>query len=45
MKTFRELDCWKLAMQLRRDPSNIVRIFPEEEKYRLKDQMLSAPGQ
>lgn len=40
MKTFQELDCWKLARQLRRDTSSIVKTFPEEEKYRLKDQML-----
>src|SRR5687768_14443870 len=40
MKSFKELDCWKLSRELRIDVSRIVKSFPEEEKKRLTDQML-----
>jgi four helix bundle protein len=40
MKSFEELDCWKEATKLRRDVSKITKTFPEEEKYKLVDQML-----
>lgn len=40
MKSFEELDCWKLATEIRRDISKIAKMFPDEEKFRLVDQML-----
>jgi len=35
MKTFKELDCWKLARQLGTEVSKLVKSFPEKEKKRL----------
>ena len=40
MKTFEELDCWKLSRELKKDVSRIVKSFPDNEKYKLVDQML-----
>lgn len=42
MKTFEELDCWKKSAALRRNLSARVRKFPQEEKYRLTDQVIRA---
>lgn len=38
--TFEDLEVWKKARVLRKDISNLVKKFPEEEKYKLVDQML-----
>jgi four helix bundle protein len=38
--TFEDLDVWQKARILRKDISNLVKKFPEEEKYKLVDQML-----
>ncbi|HLP11760.1 MAG TPA: four helix bundle protein [Flavobacteriales bacterium] len=40
MKSFEELECWKAARELRKEVSKLTKTFPEEEKYKLKDQML-----
>jgi four helix bundle protein len=42
MKTFEELDCWKMSTSLRRKSSKLVRRFPQEEKYKLVDQIIRA---
>jgi four helix bundle protein len=42
MKNFEELDCWKKAAELRRRLSDLVKRFPGDEKYRLRDQILRA---
>jgi four helix bundle protein len=42
MKTFEELDCWKMSTSLRRKCSKLVRRFPQEEKYKLVDQIIRA---
>lgn len=35
-----ELESWKSARQLRISVSELARLFPNDEKYRLKDQIL-----
>lgn len=49
LKTFEELECWKKAAEIRRKILALVKSFPQEEKYRLVDQMIrysrSAPAQ
>lgn len=40
MDSFEELDCWKMATEIRRKVSKLVKKFPIEEKYRLTDQMI-----
>ena len=35
-----ELESWKSARQLRITISELVKIFPSEEKFRLKDQII-----
>lgn len=42
MKTFEELDCWKMAADLRRKVSELAKSFPSDEKYRLVDQIIRA---
>lgn len=42
MKTFEDLDCWKKATTLRRHLSELVKRFPQEEKYKLVDQITRA---
>ncbi|HEU5290699.1 MAG TPA: four helix bundle protein [Cyclobacteriaceae bacterium] len=42
MKNFEELDCWKKATALRRRLSELVKKFPNDEKYRLTDQIIRA---
>ena len=40
MNTFEELECYKLARQLRKEVSRFCQTLPNEEKYRLKDQIV-----
>lgn len=42
MKSFEELECWKMSTNLRRNCSSLVKRFPQEEKYRLVDQITRA---
>ena len=38
--TFEELEAWKLARQLKKETRELVRNFPNEEKFRLTDQII-----
>jgi len=38
MKTFEELECYKLGRELRKAVSTFCKTLPREEEYRLKDQ-------
>ena len=40
--TFEDLEVWKLARDLRKMISSLVKTFPADEKYRLTDQMIRA---
>lgn len=40
MKTFEELECYKLARELRAAVSKFCKALPKEEGYRLKDQII-----
>ena len=40
MNTFEELECYKLARQLRREVSLLCKTLPREENFRLKDQII-----
>ena len=40
MKTFEELDCYKLGRELRNAVSKFCKTLPREEEYRLKDQII-----
>ena len=40
MKTFEELECYKMARQLRKEVSRFCKALPREEEYRLKDQII-----
>ena len=40
MNTFEELECYKLARDLRREVSSFCKSLPREEEYRLKDQIV-----
>ncbi len=42
LRTFEDLEVWKLGRQLRKDISLLVKSFPVEEKYRLTDQIIRA---
>jgi four helix bundle protein len=42
IKTFEDLKVWKKAREIRKEISNLVDRFPNEERYRLKDQLLRA---
>lgn len=42
MKTFEDLNCWKISTELRRTCSKIVKGFPQDEKYKLVDQIVRA---
>lgn len=35
-----DLEIWKIARNFRKDISTLIRSFPNDEKYRLKDQLL-----
>lgn len=39
---FRELEVWRKAREIRRQVFLLVRKFPDEERYRLSDQMIRA---
>lgn len=39
---FRDLDVWKRGREIRNFVFTLVKQFPEEEKYRLSDQMIRA---
>lgn len=42
MQSHRELDVWKLAMELARDVYGLARLMPSQEEYRLTGQMIRA---
>jgi four helix bundle protein len=42
MNSFEELDCWKLAREIRNEVRILVKKFPIEEKNKLTDQMIRA---
>ena len=37
---FRDLDVWKQCREIRREIWNLTKTFPQEEKFRLSDQMI-----
>ena len=40
IKTFEDLECWQACRQTRRYAANVAKRLPQEEKYRLTDQIL-----
>jgi four helix bundle protein len=42
IRTFEDLDVWKVCRDLRTQIVTIVRTFPKEEQYRLRDQLIRA---
>ena len=40
IKTFEDLDVWKVCQQLRKKITGLARKFPKEEQYRLADQLI-----
>ena len=42
MQSHRELDVWKLSMELARDVYGLARLMPKQEEYRLTGQMIRA---
>src|SRR5690349_12493257 len=42
MRTFEELSCWQKIVSLRRKLSILVRTFPQDERFRLADQIIRA---
>lgn len=40
VNTFEELECYRLARQLRKEVSRFCKSLPREEEYRLKDQII-----
>jgi four helix bundle protein len=42
IKTFEELDCWKVSRELRLELSKLIKTFPKEEKYELVSQIRRA---
>ena len=38
--TFETLEAWKMARNLRKEIARLVKAFPQEEKFRLTDQMI-----
>ena len=40
LKAFRELKCWKEAVESRKYARLIMKQFPNDEKYRLTDQLI-----
>jgi four helix bundle protein len=40
MKTFEDLEAWKLARELRKAISKLVKTFPKDERFRLVDQII-----
>lgn len=42
IRTFEDLDVWKVCRDLRSQIATIARTFPKEEQYRLQDQLIRA---
>lgn len=42
IKSFDDLDCWKMGRQLRNDVKDLIKTFPDYEKYALVSQMRRA---
>ena len=42
IRTFEDLDVWKVCRDLRMQVSIMARTFPKEEQYRLRDQLIRA---
>ena len=42
IRTFEDLDVWKVCRDLRTQIATIARTFPKEEQYRLRDQLIRA---
>jgi four helix bundle protein len=42
IKTFEELDCWKVSRQLRLELSKLIQTFPKDEKFELVSQIRRA---
>ena len=42
IRTFEDLDVWKVCRELRTQIATIARTFPKEEQYRLRDQLVRA---
>jgi four helix bundle protein len=42
VRTFEDLDVWKVCRELRIRLSNLAKTFPKDEKYRLTDQLIRA---
>ena len=42
IRSFEDLDCWKVAREVRKFVRQIVEGLPKEEKYRLGDQLTRA---
>lgn len=40
MKSFEELECWKIGAEIRREVSSLVKKLPSQEKFALISQML-----
>ncbi len=40
MKSFEELECWKIGAEIRREVSRLVKKIPSQEKFALISQML-----
>ncbi|MCO4291746.1 four helix bundle protein [Solitalea sp. MAHUQ-68] len=40
MTSFEDLEAWKFAREFRKEISELTKLFPSEEKYRLTDQIL-----
>jgi len=39
IRTFKDLDCWKKARQLKMDIADMIKTFPRDEKYDLISQI------
>src|SRR6266850_6559153 len=42
IRTFEDLDVWKVCRDLRTQIATMARTFPKEEQYRLRDQFIRA---
>jgi four helix bundle protein len=42
IKSFEDLDCWKICTEYRRDISKLTKRFPKEERFCLTDQIIRA---
>ncbi len=42
IKSFEDLNCWKMARELRNDISKLLKTFPDYEKFELTAQMRRA---